>query len=160
MVAAGVGAKGVNRALAAVLPKKMAVAIGHPAEGKQAVLVVEMFDDTAFFKASGKKFWFFLAVEFGDHPKADQIADPHLDRQATTTGGTTFTELLRKFMPSGSVVNIDWGEGDVHQKKEGRGGSGGPGGYEQTGQRGGRIGQQPQPEGVLPVILANQLLMM
>lgn len=114
MVTAGVGAKIVDGALTVVSPEKMTVTIGHSAEGEQAVLVVEMFDNTSFFKAPGKKLWFFVAIEFGDHTKTDQIADPHLDRQAATTGSTTFTELLREFMPGGSIVNVDWGKGDVH----------------------------------------------
>lgn len=80
VVAAGIGALGIDRAQACLAIEVKTVSVGQPGQGEDAVLLIEMFNEAFFGQAFGDALERLVTLESVDHFEADQVIDPHLDR--------------------------------------------------------------------------------
>jgi len=106
VVAAGIGALGIDRAQACLAIEVKTVSVGQSGQSEDAVLLIEMFNEAFFAQAFGDALERLVTLEGVDHFEADQVIDPHLDRQSATRGVAVSAQAVAVSRPGFKALGV------------------------------------------------------
>jgi hypothetical protein len=106
MIAAGIGALGVNGTAASFLIKKYTVVVGQPGKGKNLAFEVEMFDKTSFAQPFGNLLGRIPGLENIDQLHTHQILDGNFHGQTATDRPAVVAQIFSILYPGRRQIDM------------------------------------------------------